>query len=105
MSNVVEDNVRAFVKGELPLVTTLFKKVDVDDDAVLQELHEADDIAEMTKRYFDVFSVDPNGFALINYYPWKPRTFFTGKSRNRDKQALTIRMYIESAKAGRWLYD
>ncbi|ATA21105.1 uncharacterized protein DUF1493 [Gibbsiella quercinecans] len=105
MKNITDADVRDFVKGELPLATTLFKKIDIEDSAPLQALHEADDIAEMTENFFERFNVQPAGFFLGNYYPWKSKPLFSRKQPNEDKKPLTIIMYIESAKAGRWLYD
>lgn len=104
MSTVTEDEIREFVLAELPLVTTLFRKVDLKDDAVLQELFEAEDIADMSERFFAHFSVSHDEFSLNDWYPWKPRSFFTGKNRETRKRPLTLRMFIDSALAGRWLY-
>ncbi|MFE8049869.1 DUF1493 family protein [Brenneria goodwinii] len=105
MKNFTEKDIRDFVKGELPLVTTLFKKIDIEDDTPLQELHEADDIAEMTEKFFERFNVQPADFFLGNYYPWKSNPLFSRKPLIKDNKPLTINMYIASAKAGRWLYS
>ncbi|KGT95777.1 hypothetical protein NG99_01125 [Erwinia typographi] len=105
MSQVTDTAVRDFVKNELPLVTTLFlKKVDVDDQFALQELHEADDLAEMAAKYFSRFNVQSAPFSLENYFPWKTPTLLCRKPINQDKKPLTINMFIESARAGKWLY-
>ncbi len=106
MSMTIEDSVREFVKSELPLVTSLFmKKIDIDDDTPLQNLHEADDVAEMTEKFFAHFNVQPAGFSLSNYYPWKVKSVFLRKALNQNKIPLTVGMFIESAKAGHWLYN
>lgn len=93
MNRVTDDKVRDFILHELPLVTTLFlKRVGIDDDAVLQELFEVEDITEMADAFFRYFHIPADGFSVDNYYPWQ------------NKSPLTIRMFIESAGAGRWLY-
>ena len=93
MNRVTDDKVRDFILHELPLVTTLFlKRVGIDDDAVLQELFEVEDITEMADAFFRYFHIPADGFSVDNYYPWQ------------GKSPLTIRMFIESAGAGRWLY-
>ncbi|HFV9243429.1 TPA: DUF1493 family protein [Enterobacter bugandensis] len=105
MSEITDDKVRDFILHELPLVTTLFlKKVLVDDDVALQELYEADDVADMAEKYFCYFQVQPDGFSVNNYYPWQVKSIFVCKTNMQKKPPLTINMFIESARAGRWLY-
>lgn len=105
VNNTLEKDVRQFIEKKLPVVTTLLlKKVVIDEDEPLQSLHEWDDVGDMAEAYFQHFHVSADKFSLRNYYPWEA-SFFKRKNQNLDKSALTIRMFIESAKAGRWLYD
>lgn len=109
MNNNIEKVVYEFIQSELPLVTTiLLKKVPVGIDLPLQQLHEADDVAEMANKYFREFNVDPAGFTLEHYFPWKTagfmRRWFNAEPIGQDKQPLTVKMFAESAKAGKWLY-
>ncbi|EKK4596440.1 TPA: DUF1493 family protein [Escherichia coli] len=93
MNRVTDHKVRDFILHELPLVTTIFlRRVNIDDDAVLQDLFEIEDIAEMADAFFHHFRISAEGFSVGNYYPWQ------------GKSPLTIRMFIESARSGRWLY-
>ncbi|MFW0700180.1 DUF1493 family protein [Pantoea sp. R13S299] len=102
---VTPDAVREFILRELPLVTTfLLKKIEVGDDDILQEQYEADDIAEMAKKFFDDFDVQPAGFNPGAYFPWKTSSLFSRVPVKQNKKPLTIRMFIESARAGRWLF-
>lgn len=102
---VTPDAVREFILRELPLVTTfLLKKIEVGDDDILQEQFEADDIAEMAKKFFNDFNVQPAGFNLAAYFPWKTSSLFSRAPVKQNKEPLTIRMFIESAGAGRWLF-
>ncbi|GDX04436.1 DUF1493 family protein [Buttiauxella sp. A111] len=106
MHATIEDNVRIFIKNELPLVTSLLmKKIDIDDNAPLQDLYEADDVAEMAEKFFTFFKVNSAGFSLSSYYPWKVKSIFSRKAVNQHKIPLTIEMFIASAKAGHWLYS
>lgn len=105
VNTMLESDVRQFIENQLPVVTTFFlKKVIINDDAPLQELHEWDDVGDMAAAYFRYFKVSSDNFLLSNYYPWQT-SFFKRKNQNLDKSPLTIRMFIESARAGRWLYD
>ncbi|MDY0970267.1 DUF1493 family protein [Siccibacter turicensis] len=93
------------IKSELPLVTSLLRKIDIEQDATLQDYFEADDIASMSEKFFAAFSVNSARFALDNYYPWKSPSLFSPTPRNPDKKPLTLAMYLESARAGEWLFD
>ncbi|WP_261414844.1 DUF1493 family protein [Serratia quinivorans] len=105
MNRVSDDKVRDFILHDLPLVTTLFlKRVGIDDDAVLQELFEVEDVAEMVDAFFHHFHIPPEGFSIDSYYPWQGKSTFLCKKITQSKSPLTIRMFIESARAGRWLY-
>jgi len=102
---VTPDMVRDFILRELPLVTTLLlKKIKVGDDDILQEQYEADDIADMAEKFFHDFNVEPSGFSTAAYFPWKTPSLFSRAPVKQDKKPLTIRMFIESARAGRWLF-
>lgn len=105
MNKVTDDKVRDFILHELPLVTTLFlKRVDIDDDAVLQELFDVEDVAEMAEAYFRHFHIPAGDFSIENHYPWKGKSAFLSKRITQNKSPLMIRMFIESARVGRWLY-
>ncbi|WP_333897357.1 DUF1493 family protein [Mixta calida] len=101
----LEIEVRDFILNNLPTVTNIFmKKIAVGDDEPLQKLHEWDDVGDMADAYFKYFNVKAEVFSLKNYYPWET-SFFSKRKLNAEKKTLTINMFIESAKAGRWLYD
>lgn len=108
MSNMDDTtaSVREFVRRELPLVTTfLLKKIDIKDGDILQELYEADDIAEMSEKFFREFNVQSKGFTLNSYFPWNAPSCFSRKPENQGKKPLTLKMFIESANAGCWLFE
>ncbi|PSN09620.1 DUF1493 family protein [Siccibacter turicensis] len=92
------------IKSELPLVTSLLRKIDIEQDATLQDYFEADDIASMSEKFFAAFSVNSARFALDNYYPWNSPSLLSPSPRNPDKKPLTLSMYLASARAGEWLF-
>ncbi|MEK0166469.1 DUF1493 family protein [Pseudescherichia vulneris] len=99
------DQYRAFILDNLPGVTTLFKTVDISDDEALQETFEREDISDLIDALSTKLSVNCDNFHMDNHFPWKPKTFFIKKNNNVSKVTLTLRMFIDSAKAGRWLYS
>ncbi|MBK4769860.1 MAG: DUF1493 family protein [Pantoea sp. Morm] len=66
---------------------------------------------EIMQDYFQRFDVDNRGFDFLTYWPYEKGlipNFLRPKSQRISDQApkpLTLQMLIESAKAGRWLYD
>ncbi len=100
-----DDQYRAFILDNLPGVTTLFKTVDISDDEALQETFEREDISDLIDALSTKLSVNCDNFYMDNHFPWKAKTFFIKKNNNVGKVPLTLRMFIDSAKAGRWLYS
>ncbi|WP_312178275.1 DUF1493 family protein [Pseudescherichia sp.] len=100
-----DDQYRAFILDNLPRVTALFKTVDISDDKALQETFEREDISDLIDALSTKLSVNCDNFHMENHFPWKAKTFFIKKNNNVSKVPLTLRMFIDSAKAGRWLYS
>ena len=66
---------------------------------------------EIMRDYFSRFQVDEGNFDFLKYWP-HGTGFLPNRLRPkawrvdvREPEPLTIAMLIESAKAGRWLYD
>jgi len=104
-NSISDDQYRAFILDNLPRVTTLFKTVDISDDEALQETFEREDISDLIGALSTKLSVNCDNFHMDNHFPWKPKNFFTKKNNNAGKVPLTLRMFIDSANAGRWLYS
>ncbi|EOL8936152.1 DUF1493 family protein [Cronobacter dublinensis] len=103
MRTVSDKEIQAMILKELPLVTSFTLKIQTPDiDSPLQETFEAEDIAEMAQALFSHFRTEHSRFDLTVYYPWKTPRVFSRKRVIQDKQPLTIRMFVESVKAGRW---
>ncbi|WP_369788803.1 DUF1493 family protein [Rouxiella sp. WC2420] len=105
MESYNEDEVREFILGHLPKVTGLFKKVIISDDEILQETFESEDIAALVEDLSAELNVDCKHFDLLRYYPWKTKSTFNKEPDNTTKKPLSLKMFIESAKVRRWLYN
>ncbi|MGU3524287.1 DUF1493 family protein [Enterobacteriaceae bacterium C23F] len=71
-----------------------------------------DDAEKILDDYFAKFQVDKNGFMFEKYWPNEeavmPLNFLRSKENKwawTEPEPLTLEMLVESAKAGRWLYD
>ncbi|MDI7382869.1 DUF1493 family protein [Cronobacter dublinensis] len=105
MKTISDEDIKATILKELPRVTSFtLKKQEPDIDTPLQEIFEVEDIAEMAQSLFSHFGTEHSRFDLTAYFPWKTPELFSRKPVIQDKTPLTIRMFVESVKAGRWLY-
>lgn len=110
----IESQVVSYFEKELPIVTTFFlKKIPVTLDSILQDdlVVPVDEAYEIAYKFFDHFQIKHDQFDINNYYPWNAANFLRKaltqqpiKQKNGIKP-LTIKMFAESAKAGRWLYN
>lgn len=71
-----------------------------------------EDVYELVDKYVEVFGVDCSSVNWRRYFPililpFLPNCIMPARLRSdRHKpEPLTVRMLVESAKAGRWLYD
>lgn len=107
---VTENEVLNYFQDALPILGWLpTKKNSVGMDDILQEYTEQDDLLPVIEQFGYHFSVDMSLMNLNDYYPWVTpwffRKWFTSKPVIQEKKPLTVRMFSESAKAGRWLYE
>ncbi|ELY6084979.1 DUF1493 family protein [Cronobacter sakazakii] len=89
----------------------LFRKKKYDTYTAESSIHfdvrlDQDDVEELIEDYSKEFNVDMSNFHLETYYPtvnfsWNPFK----KPDPVDVPEFTIDMFIQSAKAGRWLYE
>ncbi|EOC0208863.1 DUF1493 family protein [Cronobacter dublinensis] len=106
MKTISDEDIKVTILKELPRVTSFtLKKQEPDLDSPLQEMFEVEDIAEMAQTLFSHFGTEHSRFDLTAYFPWKTPGLFSRKPVIQDKTPLTIRMFVESVKAGRWLYE
>lgn len=103
---ITDEAVLSFFREQLPvqgLFPTQSNMLSIDD--ILQEYTEPEDLLPVISKYEKFFSVDISSMNIENYYPWRVswffRKWFTKKPVKQTSRPLTIRMFAESAKAGR----
>lgn len=106
---VTEERVLNFFSQQLPRVTRLgIKSVTLRADDILQEYASKEVLAEAIANYAEHFKVDMTAMDVDNYLPWTIRGCFkkwlSSKTPPAIKTPLTVRMFANSARAGRWLY-
>ncbi|EOI3569456.1 DUF1493 family protein [Cronobacter dublinensis] len=107
---VTEDDVLAFFRKALPTLADLrLNSIPLEIDDALQEYAEPDDLLAAINQYDQHFHVDMSAMNWDRYFPWeKPwffRKWFTRKPVVQTAKPLTVRMFAQSAKAGRWLFE
>lgn len=77
-----------------------------------EQLTVKEDVYELVDKYADQFCVDCSNINWRRYFPVLILPFLPNgllpvrlKSDRHKPEPFTIRMLIESARAGRWLYD
>lgn len=104
----VDDTVLKFVRDELRC-----EELDIDSSlSTGKYLTVREDVYELVDKYVEVFGVDCSSINWRRYFPililpFLPNRIMPARLRSdRHKpQPFTVRMLVESAKAGRWLYD
>ncbi|UWS30327.1 DUF1493 family protein [Erwinia pyrifoliae] len=104
MKSDSNEQLREYILEHLPKVTTLFKQVVISDDEPLQETFESEDLAALVEDLSVEINVNCENFNMLRYFPWKTKSVFNRDPDNSSKAPLTLKMFIESAKAGYWLY-
>ncbi|MCK1968935.1 DUF1493 family protein [Franconibacter sp. IITDAS19] len=107
---VNNEEVLSFFRKELPVLATLrLKPIPLEMNDVLQEYAPADDLVRVINKYSEHFNVDISALNFDNYYPWEIpwffRKWFTTKTVNQVSLPLTVKMFADSARAGKWLFD
>ncbi|MBJ2067199.1 DUF1493 family protein [Serratia odorifera] len=109
---VTTEEVLEFFRNELSTPVTWKGKVEhLQLDTLLQDYAERDEFPYAIEDYAEKFGVDVSVIDMTYYYPWEnlsrwDRWFKCKKSDvEKSRKPLTVRMFAESAKAGRWLYD
>lgn len=103
-----EEDILEFVRKELHC-----NRLNIDSSLSTGEhLTVQEDVYELIDKYVDLFGVDCSDIKWRRYFPVKilpflPNYFLPALLQSdRHKPApFTIRMLVESANAGRWLYD
>lgn len=107
---VADGDVLAFFRQKLPELSTLtFKRIPLQRDDVLQEYTDLEDLSYAVDDYGKTFDIDVSVINMDVYFPWEIAWFFrkwcTNEPIKQTAKPLAVRMFAESAKVGRWLYD
>lgn len=111
---VMENDVLEFFREELSVpLTWKCKKIPLEMDTVLQDYAELDELPYAIDDYSSRFNVDISSMNVESYYPIVKKSFLTRLLNRRAiddeimqmRKPLTVRMFAESAKAGKWIYD
>ncbi|MFE8103267.1 DUF1493 family protein [Brenneria goodwinii] len=107
MSEKLEKEVLAFVQAELSAKLQIDSSLTTGDRVTVIE-----DVYEMIEKYSVRFGVDCTTINWRKYYPRPGIPIIPNfllperlKTDHHEPAPLTVRMLVESAKAGRWLYD
>lgn len=103
----VETEVLKFVQDELRSEVGTDSPLNIGEHATVPE-----DIYEMMDKYAETFHVDCSGIHWRRYFPQVVLPFLPNRilperlrSDRHKPHRFTVSMLIESAKAGRWLYE
>ena len=88
----------------------IFRKKKYDTYTAESSIHfdvrlDIDDVEELMEEFFAQFNTERGNFKLETYYPDVPILWNPFRKQIVDVPDFTIGMLIESAKAGKWLYD
>ncbi|MGS2871515.1 DUF1493 family protein [Enterobacter huaxiensis] len=102
-----ENDVLKFFRDNLPEQGTFTgKRIPLGIDDVLQDYTDLDDIVYAIERFEKEYLIEVN---TKNYFPWTQtwffRTWFTKKPVKQISKPLTVRMFAEAVKAGKWIHD
>ncbi|MBV7404257.1 DUF1493 family protein [Enterobacter sp. ENT03] len=108
MVNEIEQKVYELIRPYAGTYLFNMKKVeltpetDLDTDLSIDEL----EVEDLMNEFFDKFNVERGNFSIETYFPDTPLSWNPFKKTEPvPVPDFTIGMLIESAKAGKWLYD
>lgn len=80
----------------------LTPEMDLDTDLSIDEL----EVEDLMNQFFEKFNVERGNFSIETYFPDTPLSWNPFKKTEPvPVPDFTVGMLIESAKAGKWLYD
>lgn len=107
----IQDQVLDLFKDEISTCLDRdWKEISLELDSDLFEAP-GDDLHEALDKFEKKFNVDLSSVKWSCYFPWENTPLLTRwfkakrKDIERTRKPLTIKMFVESAKAGKWIYD
>jgi hypothetical protein len=104
----IDDSVLEFVKNELRC-----NELDINSSlSTGRHLTVREDVYDLVDKYADVFGVDCSCINWRRYFPIHILPFLPNRilperlrSDRHQPEPFTVKMLVESAKAGRWLFN
>ncbi|MEX9253118.1 DUF1493 family protein [Pseudenterobacter timonensis] len=110
MTNATDEEVLSFFREEIPgYLDKHWKEIPLELDSELFDCPR-DDLEDALGKFQERFNVSLENVEWSLYFPWEYIPLFQRwfKLKRDDVEAnrlpLTVRMFAESAKAGKWLY-
>ncbi|WP_434583316.1 DUF1493 family protein [Klebsiella sp. R390] len=109
--NTIQDNVLALFRKEIPGYE------DKNQNEIPLEFHSdlfnepRDDLSDAIEEYQKEFGIDLSNVDWSCYFPWENTPLLTRwfkvkrEDVEKNRKILTVKMFAESAEAGKWLYD
>lgn len=105
----ITDDVLALFREEIPgYLDSHWKEIPLELDSDLFD-HPRDDLADALEKYQQKFNVNLDCVDWSLYFPWEntpllKKLSLRKKEVEKKRLPLTVRMFAESAVAGRWLF-
>lgn len=107
----IKDEVLILFREEIPGYLDIhWNEIPIELDSDLFD-YPRDDLDDAIKKYQEIFNIDLSGLDWSKYFPWEYTPLFQRwfKFKREDIEAtrlpFTVRMFAESAVAGKWLYE
>ncbi|HBU0507931.1 TPA: DUF1493 family protein [Klebsiella pneumoniae] len=107
----IQDQVLYLFKDEISTcLDKNWKEIPLDLDYDLFDAP-GDDLHEALDKFEKKFNVDLSKVRWSSYFPWENTPLLTRwfklkrEDAERPRKPLTVKMFAESAEAGKWLYD
>lgn len=108
---IIQDKVLKLFREEIPgYLDQHWKEIPLEFDSDLFD-SPRDDLSDAIRKYQETFNIDLSNVDWSCYFPWENtpllRRWFKVKREDveKNRKPLTVKMFAESAKAGKWLYD
>jgi hypothetical protein len=109
--DTVQDKVLELFREEIPgYLDKHWKEIPLEFNSDLFD-SPRDDLFDAIEEYQKAFNIDLSDVDWSCYFPWENTPLLTRwfKAKREEveltRKPLTVRMFAESAKAGKWLYD
>jgi len=111
LMNTIQDKVLKLFREQIPgYLDKHWKEIPLELDSDLFD-SPSDDLSDAIEEYQKEFGIDLSNVDWSCYFPWENTPLLTRwfkvkrEDVEKNRKILTVKMFAESAKAGKWLYD